>query len=204
MCHEARPSPACRFEWPAVPNLTISPSIGHISAGSVKDITVTFRSSAPAQLKAQAVVMKGTELRYPGGVAAVADWDNRRVEGAAGPEAEPKVELVTGKGAEVLQRLLKVSYVRSGPRCYESCLSQSMGTEVLQHLVTACELTASERSAWRHCQPWVTHLELLAAATPACTGEIYCVCLLFWKQLVLEAAAPLNSRWVLFGNGRHC
>ena len=92
-----------------MPNLTISPSIGHISAGSVKDITVTFRSSAPAQLKAQAVVMKGTELRYPGGAAAVADWDNRRVEGAAAPEPEPKVELVTGKGAEVLQRLLKVS-----------------------------------------------------------------------------------------------
>ena len=127
MCQEARPSPACRFEWPAVPNLTISPSIGHISAGSVKDITVTFRSSAPAQLKAQAVVMKGTELRYPGGSAAVADWDNRRVEGAAGPEAEPKVELVTGKGAEVLQRLLKVSYVRFGPRCYEFMLVTEHG-----------------------------------------------------------------------------
>ena len=71
--------------------------------------------------------MKGTELRYPGGAAAVADWDNRRVEGAAGPEAEPKVELVTGKGAEVLQRLLKVSYVRFGPRCYEFMLVTEHG-----------------------------------------------------------------------------
>ena len=47
-------SKAFRFRWPAaLPNLTFSPSVGHLLPGGSKDVTVTFKAGTPVKLQPQ-------------------------------------------------------------------------------------------------------------------------------------------------------
>ena len=52
------PSTAIRFQWPSLPNLTFTPSTGHLHPSTSKDITVTFKASRPQSLTAQRVFGK--------------------------------------------------------------------------------------------------------------------------------------------------
>ena len=96
-----------RFEWAALAPLTFSPSVGHLLAGAVKDIVVTYLSDKPLQLKAAVAALKATQLKMPPGAAA-SDWDNRiAAGGTAAPE--PKLELANAKEAPPVSLPLKVS-----------------------------------------------------------------------------------------------
>ena len=96
----------CRFEWAPLAPLTFAPSVGHLSAGAVKDITVTYTSEKPLQLKAAAATLKAAQLKLPTGMEA-SDWDNRAAAG--GPAApEPKIELANAKEAPPVALPLKV------------------------------------------------------------------------------------------------
>jgi hypothetical protein len=53
-----------RFKWPVnIPSLTFSPAVGHLHAGSTKDITVTFKSDVPVKLAPQEVLPSAVTLR---------------------------------------------------------------------------------------------------------------------------------------------
>ncbi len=98
-----------RFEWAALAPLTFSPSVGHLPAGAVKDIVVTYLNDKPLQLKAAVAALKAAQLKMPPG-AAVSDWDNRVVAGSPGGTAapEPKLELANAKEAPPVSLPLKV------------------------------------------------------------------------------------------------
>lgn len=96
-----------RFEWPALAPLTFMPSLGHLPAGAVKDIVVTYLSEKPLQLKAVATTLKAAQLKVPAGTAA-SDWDNRVVAGAAAAASEPKLEIASAKEAAPVSVPLKV------------------------------------------------------------------------------------------------
>ncbi len=97
-----------RFEWPALAPVTFTPSVGHLAAGAVKDIVVTYISDKPLQLKAAMAALKATQLKMPPGVAA-SDWDNRAAPGSTAAAPEPKLELATAKEAPPVTLPLKVS-----------------------------------------------------------------------------------------------
>lgn len=98
-----------RFEWAALAPLTFSPSVGHLPAGAVKDIVVTYLSDKPLQLKAAMAALKAAQLKMPPGAAA-SDWDNRVAAGSPGGTAapEPKLELASAKEAPPVSLPLKV------------------------------------------------------------------------------------------------
>lgn len=89
---------AARFEWPALAPLTFMPSLGHLPAGAVKDIVVTYLSEKPLQLKAVVTTLKAAQLKVPAGAAA-SDWDNRIAAGSAAALPEPKLEVASAKEA---------------------------------------------------------------------------------------------------------
>ncbi|KAL0040642.1 hypothetical protein WJX79_000331 [Trebouxia sp. C0005] len=101
-----------RFEWAALAPLTFSPSVGHLPAGAVKDIVVTYLSDKPLQLKAAVAALKAAQLKMLPGAAA-SDWDNRVPAGSPGGTAapEPKLELANAKEAPPVSLPLKVSVV---------------------------------------------------------------------------------------------
>ncbi len=98
-----------RFEWAALAPLTFSPSVGHLPAGAVKDIVVTYLSDKPLQLKAAVAALKAAQLKMPQGAAA-SDWDNRVTAGSPGSTGapEPKLELANAKEAPPVSLPLKV------------------------------------------------------------------------------------------------
>ncbi len=89
--------------------MTFSPSVGHLPAGAVKDIVVTYLSDKPLQLKAAVAALKAAQLKMPPGTAA-SDWDNRVAAGSPGGTAapEPKLELANAKEAPSVSLPLKV------------------------------------------------------------------------------------------------
>ena len=87
--------------------LTFSPSLGHLPAGATKDITVTYTSEKPLQLKATLATLKASQLKMPPGAAA-SDWDNRLVAGSNTAVPEPKLEIVSAKEAAPVTMPLKV------------------------------------------------------------------------------------------------
>lgn len=89
---------AARFEWPSVAPLTFMPSLGHLPAGAVKDIVVTYLSEKPLQLKAVVTTLKAAQLKVAAGPAA-SDWDNRIAAGSAAALPEPKLEVASAKEA---------------------------------------------------------------------------------------------------------
>ena len=74
------------------------PSLGHLPAGAVKDIVVTYLSDKPLQLKAVVTTLKAAQLKVPAGTAA-SDWDNRIAAGSAAALPEPKLEVASAKEA---------------------------------------------------------------------------------------------------------
>ena len=98
---------AARFEWPALAPLTFTPSLGHLPAGTVKDVVVTYVSEKPLQLKAVVTVLKAAQLKVPAGTAA-SDWDNRIVAGSVAAAPEPKLEIASAKEATPVSVPLKV------------------------------------------------------------------------------------------------
>lgn len=74
------------------------PSLGHLPAGAVKDIVVTYLSEKPLQLKAVVTTLKAAQLKVPAGTAA-SDWDNRVAAGSAAALPEPKLEVASAKEA---------------------------------------------------------------------------------------------------------
>ena len=58
------PSTAVRFQWPSLPNLTFTPSTGHLHPSTSKDITVTFKASRPQSLTAQRVFGKLWKITF--------------------------------------------------------------------------------------------------------------------------------------------
>lgn len=101
-----------RFKWPAAPNLTFSPAIGHLLPGSSKDITVTFLADVPVKLNPQEVKLALMQITHKEGVA-VQDWDDRSVvvdysaadsqggQPSTRPEPEPAVNEVAGTAKEL-------------------------------------------------------------------------------------------------------
>lgn len=83
------------------------PSVGHLPAGAVKDIMVTYLSEKPLQLKAVVTTLKAAQLKVPAGTAA-SDWDNRIVAGSAAAVPEPKLEIASAKEATPVSVPLKV------------------------------------------------------------------------------------------------
>ena len=83
------------------------PSLGHLPAGAVKDIVVTYLSEKPLQLKAVVTTLKAAQLKVPAGTAA-SDWDNRIVAGSAAAAPEPKLETASAKEATAVSVPLKV------------------------------------------------------------------------------------------------
>lgn len=88
--------------------MTFSPSLGHLPAGGVKDIVVTYLSDKPLQLKAAIAALKAAQLKMPAG-AAPSDWDNRIAAGASAAAPEPKLEIASAKEAAPVTVPLKVS-----------------------------------------------------------------------------------------------
>ncbi|KXZ49496.1 hypothetical protein GPECTOR_21g722 [Gonium pectorale] len=95
------------------PYLTFSPAVGHLLAGSTKDITLTFSAAAPVKLQPQLVKLALAQINYPAAAQPV-DWDDRSVvvdyglpqgpngQPVARPEPEPPVSEVSGSGRELL------------------------------------------------------------------------------------------------------
>ncbi|KAJ3596852.1 hypothetical protein NHX12_003252 [Muraenolepis orangiensis] len=69
---------AWRFEWPApTAQLTFSPQVGHLHAGTSKEVSVTFTSPQPASLVGQRVVARLCRVEFDRPTEEVADWDDR-------------------------------------------------------------------------------------------------------------------------------
>ena len=83
------------------------PSLGHLPAGAVKDIMVTYLSEKPVQLKAVVAVLKAAQLKVPADTTA-SDWDNRITAGSAAAAPEPKLEVASAKEATPVSLPLKV------------------------------------------------------------------------------------------------
>ena len=108
-----------RFRWPAAgaagsnPCLAFSPAVGHLMAGSSKDVTLTFSAEAPVKLSPHDVKLTIAQITHAAEAHAV-DWDDRSVvvdyglgvgpDGlpVAKPEPEPQVTEVAGSGRELL------------------------------------------------------------------------------------------------------
>ena len=124
---------AARFEWPALAPLTFVPSLGHLPAGAVKDIVVTYLSEKPVQLKATVTTLKAAQLKVPVGTAA-SDWDNRVVAGSAAAAPEPKLEIASAKEAMPLSVPLKVQpqLLQDVTACQLCCVVSSQLTVLFQ------------------------------------------------------------------------
>lgn len=90
------------------------PSLGHLPAGAVKDIAVTYSSDKPMQLKAVVATLKAAQLKMPAGTAA-SDWDNRITAGSAAAVPEPKLEVASAKEAAPVTMPFKVIWVLECP-----------------------------------------------------------------------------------------
>jgi len=69
MCERGRIASECalrRYAWPSVPDLSFSPSSGHLQAGARAPVTARFQASARAQLAGAAVALKLTQISYKG------------------------------------------------------------------------------------------------------------------------------------------
>ncbi|EFJ42226.1 hypothetical protein VOLCADRAFT_67248 [Volvox carteri f. nagariensis] len=108
-----------RFRWPAPgapssnPHLTVSPAVGHLLAGSSKDITLTFSAAAPVKLQPHDIKVALMQINHAAGTQPV-DWDDRSVvvdyglppgpngQPLATPEPEPPVTDVAGSTRELV------------------------------------------------------------------------------------------------------
>lgn len=111
-----------RFRWPAPgapgsnPHLSFSPAVGHLLAGSSKDVTLTFTADKPVKLQPQDVKLALVQIVHAADAQPV-DWDDRSVvvdyglppgtdgQPAARPEPEPKVTDAAGSTRELLLRV---------------------------------------------------------------------------------------------------
>eukprot|EP00775_Hariotina_reticulata_P008964 gene8964-9139_t len=120
-----------RFKWPEHPQLKFSPSTGHLHAGGVKSMTVTFASAVPLKLDSQEIKLAVSQITYKG---EPVEWDDvlalsqvaagaraatgtaRAAPGLPGtgpkPGAEPAVDVVPKTQRELA---LKVSAVADTP-----------------------------------------------------------------------------------------
>lgn len=116
---------AFRFRWPATasPNLSFSPSTGHLLPGSTKDIMLTFKADAPVKMAPQEVKLNLVQVQHPEGSQPV-DWDDRSTvldyaavgedgQPTARPEPEPSVTDVAGTSKDMA---LKVFAIADNPR----------------------------------------------------------------------------------------
>lgn len=53
-----------RYKWPEHPQLRFYPSVGHLHAGQVREVTVTFVASAPVRLDNQDVKVALSQITY--------------------------------------------------------------------------------------------------------------------------------------------
>jgi len=53
-----------KFKWPEHPQLKFSPSAGHLHAGGVKNVTVTFASAVPLKLDRQEIKLAVSQITY--------------------------------------------------------------------------------------------------------------------------------------------
>jgi hypothetical protein len=53
-----------KFKWPDHPQLKFSPSAGHLHAGGVKNVTVTFASAVPLKLDRQEIKLAVSQITY--------------------------------------------------------------------------------------------------------------------------------------------
>lgn len=66
-----------RFEWfPSVPQLSLSPQVGHLHSGCSKAVTLTFRSEQPIVLSAQTITCKLSTITFQLPIDQVRDWDD--------------------------------------------------------------------------------------------------------------------------------
>ena len=61
------------YNWP----LFSIPQVGHLHPGRSKELTVTFQTSEPAELKEHEVPCKLIRITFEKPLADVADWDDR-------------------------------------------------------------------------------------------------------------------------------
>ena len=115
------------------------PSLGHLPAGAVKDIVVTYLSEKPVQLKATVTTLKAAQLKVPVGTAA-SDWDNRVVAGSAAAAPEPKLDTASAKEATPLSVPLKVQpqLLQDVTACHICCVASSqVAVLVHKHLLAS-------------------------------------------------------------------
>lgn len=77
-----------------IPNLSFSPSVGHLQAGGYKPVLLTFQAKGPTKMAATPAALKTTVIKFPGG-SPTGDWDNSATSTGA-PASEPQYEIVTG------------------------------------------------------------------------------------------------------------
>lgn len=53
-----------RYKWPDHPHLRFYPSVGHLHAGQVREVTVTFVASAPVRLDGQDIKLALSQITY--------------------------------------------------------------------------------------------------------------------------------------------
>jgi hydrocephalus-inducing protein len=64
-----------RFQWPTIPCLVFSPSVGHILPAASRDITVTFTYVKPKEYKQQRFAGKYWKISYNKPLSQVSTWD---------------------------------------------------------------------------------------------------------------------------------
>ncbi len=90
VCEQGRTACKCgmrRYAWPSVPDLSFSPSSGHLQAGAHAPVTARFQASARAQLAGAAVALKLTQISYKG-PALPSAWQAAALGEALVPEPE--------------------------------------------------------------------------------------------------------------------
>ena len=90
MCEKGRGACECamrRYAWPSVPDLSFSPSSGHLQAGAHAPVTARFQANARAQLAGAAVALRLTQISYKGPALPPA-WQAAALGEALVPEPE--------------------------------------------------------------------------------------------------------------------
>jgi hydrocephalus-inducing protein len=72
-----RSDQSVRFAWPDLAHLKFSPRIGHLHAGSTKDVSVTFKVDRPTRFVATEVACRVVNITFDRPSDEAADWDDR-------------------------------------------------------------------------------------------------------------------------------
>lgn len=87
-----------KFQWPSLPCLSFTPSIGHIKPGTAKDIAVVFKvQGKPQSLAAQKISGRLCKVSFSQPLPQIPDWDDRMksVRWVNNAPVQPPSEMMT-------------------------------------------------------------------------------------------------------------